>query len=169
MLSMSALKERSLQSLVIKFFISSYNSLFTLEAKLKIPLMIEKLNCLLKWLEAYFNLDRIREEQQNSFSCLKMSSHALVLWESYVDALRVGKKPIVIKWNTSRNNQSIINNAWRGSTQEMAISLARIRTKCSGLQVEFLKASHHVGISLEELGVVVMYLGGLHGHIRIQL
>lgn len=111
MLSMSALKERSLQSLVIKFFISSYNSLFTLEAKLKIPLMIEKLNCLLKRLEAYFNLDRIREEQQNSFSCLKMSSHALVLWESYVDALRVGKKPIAIKWNTSRNNQSIINNA----------------------------------------------------------
>jgi hypothetical protein len=27
-----------------------------------------------------------------------MIGHALLWWESYVDALRIGKKPMVMKW-----------------------------------------------------------------------
>jgi hypothetical protein len=82
---------------------SSSNIPFKVEEKLEIPMYdgqvnVEKLNSWLKQLEVYFGLYQIKETQHISFSHLKMSRHALLWWESYVDALRIGKNPMVTKW-----------------------------------------------------------------------
>jgi len=59
---------------------------------------VEVLNRWLKQLDVYFGLYQIQEAQHISFPHLKMTRHALLWWESYVDALWIGKKPMVMKW-----------------------------------------------------------------------
>jgi hypothetical protein len=84
--------------------ISSSSSVpFKVEEKLEIPMFngqtnVEALDSWLKQLEVYFGLYQIQETQQISFTHLKMTRHALLWWESYVDALRIGKNPMVTKW-----------------------------------------------------------------------
>jgi hypothetical protein len=84
-------------------FSSSSHIPFKVEEKIEIPMYdgqinVEVLNSWLKQLEVYFGLYQIQETQQISFSHLKMTKHALLWWESYVDALRIGKNPMVMKW-----------------------------------------------------------------------
>jgi hypothetical protein len=84
-------------------FSSSSSIPFKVEAKLEIPMFdgktnVEALDSWLKQLEVYFDLYQIQEMQQISFSRLKMTIHAFLWWECYVDALRIGKRPMVMKW-----------------------------------------------------------------------
>jgi len=52
----------------------------------------------LKQLEVCFGIYQIQETQQISFSCLNMNMHALLWLESYMDAVRIRKNHMVIKW-----------------------------------------------------------------------
>jgi hypothetical protein len=65
-------------------FLPYSNETFKLEAKIKITSYdgkkkdAKQLIIMLKKIEAYFNMHRIREENQIYFSCLNMSKHALI-------------------------------------------------------------------------------------------
>ena len=59
----------------------------------------ESLDIWLKQLEVCFGIYQIQETQQISFVRLKMTKHSLLWWESYVDVQRIGKKPMVMKWD----------------------------------------------------------------------
>jgi hypothetical protein len=85
--------------------ISSSSSVpFKVEAKLE-----------MKQLEVYFGLYQIQETQQISFAHLKMTKHALLWWESYVDALRIGKNPMVMKWEDFKASLKEINMSYSKS------------------------------------------------------
>jgi len=83
--------------------ISSTSSVpFKVEVNLEIPIFNgqtndEALYSWLKQLEVYFGLYKIQETQQISFSHLNMTIHALLWWKIYLDAMRIGKNPKVMK------------------------------------------------------------------------
>ena len=58
---------------------------------------VEVLSSQLTKLEVYFALNQIQEAKHISFFYLKMTGHALLQWEIYDDALRIGKNPKVNK------------------------------------------------------------------------
>jgi hypothetical protein len=59
---------------------------------------VEVLNNWLKQMEVYLAFNKIQETQQIYFSHLKITRYALLWWERFVYALRIGNNPMITKW-----------------------------------------------------------------------
>jgi hypothetical protein len=57
-----------------------------------------KLNHWLQLLEVYFSVHNIVEEQNISFSGLKLKGCSLTWWEIHIDRLTLEGDPLVTKW-----------------------------------------------------------------------
>jgi hypothetical protein len=129
---------------------------------------VEVLDSWLKQLEVYFGLYQVQETQHISFAHLNMTGHALLWWESYVDALRIGKKPMVMKWEDFK---ALLKSQFYpiGYEEEQLMKWQYLlQEQGQGVQeytYEFRRQAIWLGISLEEPGVVMKYLGGLFSHI----
>jgi hypothetical protein len=170
-------KGEMLGNLGYENFSSSSNIPFKVEAKFEITMFdgqtnVEFLDGWLKQLEVYFGLYQVQETQRISFPRLKMIGHDLLWWESYVDALRIGNKPIVTKREAFK---ALLKSQFYpiGYEEEQLMKRQYLwQEQGQGVQeytFEFRRQAIQLGISLEEPGVVMKYLGGLFSHIRRQL
>jgi hypothetical protein len=89
-----------------------------------------------------------------------------------VNALKMGKSPMVMKWEDFK---ALLKSQFYpiGYEDEQLMKWQYLREEQGqGVQeytFEFRRQAIRLGISLEEPGVVVKYLGGLFIHIRRQL
>ena len=153
--------------------------MFILKLKwnLKYRCMMDKLT-LTCWIASevirslFWPLSNARSAIDWTFYHLKMTKHAMLWWDNYLDAFRIGRNPILKKWEYFKllmksqifpiNYEEEKLMKWKYIWQERGQGDQEY-------SFELWKKPIRMGIYLEELGVVLYYHGGLFLYILRQL